>query len=139
MNSSESHTGSKWAGPLAMAAMVLSLGLMSATAHGQSASNATPVFELEQRSTIDTIPFRSIEEEALANTVIEGGLEAPAAGVPVQTASDDDFYLDPLALQPRDSRTDLGRSEIPVDIRFSNPKLIPRSEERRVGKECRSR
>ena len=125
MNSSESHTGSKWAGPLAMAAMVLSLGLMSATAHGQSASNATPVFELEQRSTIDTIPFRSIEEEALANTVIEGGLEAPAAGVPVQTASDDDFYLDPLALQPRDSRTDLGRSEIPVDIRFSNPKLIP--------------
>src|SRR5690554_145292 len=125
MNSSESHTGSKWAGPLAMAAMVLSLGLMSATAHGQSASSATPVFELEQRSTIDTIPFRSIEEEALANTVIEGGLEAPAAGVPVQTACDDDFYLDPLALQPRDSRTDLGRSEIPVDIRFSNPKIIP--------------
>lgn len=82
-------------------------------------------FEYEERSTIHNIPLRSIEEDALANTVIEGGLSAPAAGVPVKPATDDDFYLDPLALQPRDSRTDLGRSEIPVEFRFSNPKSIP--------------
>ena len=82
-------------------------------------------FEYEERSTIENIPLRSIEEDVLANTVIEGGLAAPAAGVPVTPATDDDFYLDPLALQPRDSRTDLGRSEIPVEIRFSNPKSIP--------------
>lgn len=91
----------------------------------ETESDARAVFEVEQRSTIDTIPFRSMEEETLANTIIEGGLEAPAAGVPVQSTRDDDFYLDPLALQPNDSRTDLGRSEIPVDIRFSNPKVIP--------------
>lgn len=94
-------------------------------AYGQSGDNNAVVFEYEERSTIDTIPFRSIAEEVLANTVIEGGLEAPAAGIPVQPAKDDDFYLDPLALQPRDSRTDLGRSEIPVDIRFANPKVVP--------------
>jgi len=82
-------------------------------------------FEYEERSTIENIPLRSIEEDVLANTVIEGGLAAPAAGVPVKPATDDDFYLDPLALQPRDSRADLGRSEIPVEIRFSNPKSIP--------------
>lgn len=82
-------------------------------------------FEYQERSTIENIPLRSIEEDVLADTVIEGGLAAPAAGVPVTPATDDDFYLDPLALQPRDSRTDLGRSEIPVDIRFSNPKSIP--------------
>ena len=82
-------------------------------------------FEYEERSTIDTISLRSIEEEALANTIIEGGLEAPAAGVPVTPTADDDFYLDPLALQPRDSRTDLGRSEVPVEFQFSNPKFIP--------------
>ncbi|MFN2360029.1 MAG: hypothetical protein ABR522_02965 [Marinobacter sp.] len=82
-------------------------------------------FSYEERSTLDTIPFSSMEEESLANTVIEGGLEAPAAGVPVQPRTDEDFYLDPLALQPRDSRTDLGRSEIPVEFRFSNPKSIP--------------
>jgi hypothetical protein len=82
-------------------------------------------FDYEERSTLDTIPFRSMEEESLANTVIEGGLEAPAAGVPVQPRTDEDFYLDPLALQPRDPRTDLGRSEIPVEFRFSNPKSIP--------------
>lgn len=82
-------------------------------------------FEYEERSTIENIPLRSIEEDVLANTVIEGGLAAPAAGVPVTPATDDDFYLDPLALPPRDSRTDLGRSEIPVEIRFSNAKSIP--------------
>lgn len=82
-------------------------------------------FNYEERSTIETIPFRSMAEESLANTVIEGGLEAPAAGVPVQPRTDEDFYLDPLALQPRDPRTDLGRSEIPVEFRFSNPKSIP--------------
>ncbi len=82
-------------------------------------------FSYEERSTLETIPFRSMEEESLANTVIEGGLEAPAAGVPVQPRTDEDFYLDPLALQPRDPRTDLGRNEIPVEFRFSNPKSIP--------------
>lgn len=82
-------------------------------------------FIYEERSTIDTIPLRSIEEDALANTVVEGGLAAPAEGVAVKPRSDDDFYLDPLALQPRDQRTDLGRSEIQVDIRFSNPKSVP--------------
>ncbi|OZC36274.1 hypothetical protein B9Q17_11100 [Marinobacter vinifirmus] len=106
-----------------MAGMVLAITvLVPAVVQAQSAESA---FEPEQRSTIETIPFRAIGEEALANTVIEGGLEAPAAGVPVQVGKDDDFYLDPLAFQPRDDRTDLGRSEIPVDIRFSNPKVIP--------------
>lgn len=82
-------------------------------------------FSYEERSTIHTIPFRSLEEDSLANTVIEGGLEAPAEGVPVRPRTDEDFYLDPLALQPRDKRTDLGRSEIPVEFNFSNPKVIP--------------
>ncbi len=107
------------AGLLALPLMLL----MALPAYAQSEDDAA--FEYEERSTIDTIPFRSVAEEELANTVIEGGLAAPAAGVPVQQATDDDFYLDPLALQPRDPRTDLGRSEIPVEIRFSNPKVIP--------------
>lgn len=125
MTSSESLTGSEPVPCRWLAAVLMPLALMTTPVYGQSASATSPVFEFEQRSTIDTIPFSSIEEETLANTVIEGGLEAPAAGVPVQSARDDDFYLDPLALQPRDSRTDLGRYEIPVDIRFSNPKMVP--------------
>ncbi len=115
------QTEGKRAG-VALLALPLML-LMALPAYAQSEDDAA--FEYEERSTIDTIPFRSVAEEELANTVIEGGLAAPAAGVPVQQATDDDFYLDPLALQPRDPRTDLGRSEIPVEIRFSNPKVIP--------------
>ena len=107
---------------LALLALPLML-LMALPAYAQSEDDAA--FEYEERSTIDTIPFRSVAEEELANTVIEGGLAAPAAGVPVQQATDDDFYLAPLALQPRVPRADLGRSEIPVEIRFSNPKVIP--------------
>ncbi|WP_449285920.1 hypothetical protein [Marinobacter sp. PE14] len=82
-------------------------------------------FQYEERSTIHTIQLNSMEEETLANTVIEGGLAAPAAGVPLKPRVEDDFYLDPLGLRPGDSRTDLGRSQIPVEFRFSNPKSIP--------------
>ena len=100
---------------------------LSALAVAQSEAPANEdAFDYEERSTIHNIPLRSIEEETLANTVIEGGLSAPAAGVPVKPATDDDFYLDPLALESDDRRTDLGRFEIPVDeFRFSNPKSIP--------------
>ncbi|WP_372994113.1 hypothetical protein [Marinobacter sp.] len=82
-------------------------------------------FRYEERSTIDTIHLNSIKEETLANTVIEGGLSAPAAGVPLKPRVEDDFYLDPLGLRPGDNRTDLGRSQVPVEFRFSNPKSIP--------------
>lgn len=122
-------------GPLAAATLAVAATLML-PAPGQAQQEPAPeagqeAFVYEERSTIQTIPFRSLAEDSLASTVIEGGLEAPAAGVPVRTArataelDNEDFYLDPLALQPRDSRTDLGRSEIPVEIRFSNPKLVP--------------
>jgi len=112
---------------LALALMPVPALAEDSTAENSKANSplVESAFEFEERSTIDTIPLRSIEEEVLANTIIEGGLAAPAAGVPVKPATDDDFYLDPLALQPRDTRTDLGRSEIQVEFRFSNPKSIP--------------
>lgn len=107
---------------LILAAVLL---MVAGSASAQAHSGENPVFEIEQRSTLETIQFRSIAEDALSNTVIEDGLAAPAEGVPVQPAGNDDFYLDPLALQPGDGRTDLGRSEIPVQFRFSTPKSIP--------------
>ncbi len=110
-----------------MAAFVLGLAFMpvSLLAQTMAEGEGGDAFDYRERSTVDNIPLRSMEEETLANTVIEGGLEAPAAGVPVQPRTEEDFYLDPLALQPRDPRTDLGRSEIPVEFRFSNPKVVP--------------
>jgi hypothetical protein len=115
--------------PVVIAGCVAAL-LFPVTAMAQSESVSKQgaegdAFQFKERSTIDSIPLRSLEEDALANTVIEGGLAAPAAGVPVQPGKDDDFYLDPLALQPRDSRTDLGRTEVPVNIIFRDPKSIP--------------
>lgn len=99
--------------------------MVTGLASAQTSPGESQVFEVEQRSTLETIPFRSIAEDALSDTVIEGGLAAPAEGVPVQQAGADDFYLDPLAIQPGDGRTDLGRSQIPVEFRFSNPKSLP--------------
>lgn len=107
----------KITGGLLVAFALLPLGVWA-----QSADSG--VFEYRERTTVDTISLPSMAEDSMANTVIEGGLEAPTAGVPVAD-TEEDFYLDPLALQPNDSRTDLGRSEIPVDIRFSNPRTIP--------------
>lgn len=99
--------------------------MVAGSASAQNSPGKEPVFEVEQRSTLQTISFPSIAEDDLSETVIEGGLAAPAKGVPVQPAGNDDFYLDPLALQPGDGRTDLGRSEIPVEFRFSTPKSVP--------------
>lgn len=82
-------------------------------------------FQYEERSTLETIKFDSIEEETLANTVIEGGLEAPAAGVPLRPISADDdadSYMDPLALDPRDRRTDQDRSELPAEYFLNLPR-----------------
>lgn len=108
-----------------MAVGLLAFVWVAGPVMAEGTSEAEEAFGYQERSTIENIPFQSVEEEALANTVIEGGLAAPAAGVPTSPAGDDDFYLDPLALQPGDSRTDLGRSEIPAEFRFSNPKSIP--------------
>lgn len=110
-------------------AFMLSL-LVTGLAHAQQEGadqQARDDFGYEERSTVKTIPFESLDSETLSNTAIEGGLAAPAAGVPARPVSspDDDYYLDPLALQPRDDRTDLGRHEIPAEIRFSAPKEVP--------------
>lgn len=103
------------------ATLLIAAGVVSAQTNPDEAT----AFEVEKRSTLETISFRSIAEDTLSETAIEGGLAAPAKGVPVQPAGNDDFYLDPLALQPGDGRTDLGRSEIPVEFRFSTPKSVP--------------
>ncbi|MDX1799720.1 MAG: hypothetical protein R3303_02245 [Marinobacter sp.] len=89
--------------------------------------SSTPAFDYQERSTLNTTPFRPMGEDSLADTAIEGGLEAPAPGVAVTSvqSAKEAFYLDPLALKPGDSRTDLGRSEVPVEFRFSNPKVVP--------------
>ncbi|WP_375193879.1 hypothetical protein [Marinobacter sp.] len=111
-----------WAA-LGLATTLASVGSLAEQA--DDSNDTASAFDYEERSTIDTISLRSIEEETLANTVIEGGLTAPAAGVPLKPRVEDDFYLDPLGLRPGDNRTDLGRSQIPVEFRFSNPKSIP--------------
>lgn len=108
--------------------LVVAPGMLAAqqTAAVAGASSQTG-FNYEERSTVQTIPFESLDQDAMSNTVIEGGLEAPASGVPARPVSnpDEDYYLDPLALQPRDERTDLGRFEIPAEIKFSAPKSVP--------------
>ncbi|WP_227545978.1 hypothetical protein [Marinobacter fonticola] len=103
---------------------LLLAGMFAADVNAQAANGA---FTYEERSTMHTIPFESLDQSALSETIIEGGLAAPAAGIPARpvTQPDEDYYLDPLAFQPRDDRTDLGRYEIPVEIRFSNPKSVP--------------
>ncbi|WP_228339753.1 hypothetical protein [Marinobacter sp. F3R08] len=116
-----SNNQSKWCTPSVSALLLL---VFSTAVHAQN-DHQDNAFQYEERSTIDTIHLNSIEEETLANTVIEGGLAAPAEGVPLQPRVEDDFYLDPLGLRPGDDRTDLGRSQIPAEFQFSNPKIIP--------------
>lgn len=107
--------------------IALGLGVSVAVWAQSEGAGDQSAFSYDERSTMHTIPFEVMDQDALANTVIEGGLAAPAAGVPARPVSqpEDDYYLDPLALQPRDERTDLGRNEIPVEIKFSSPRSVP--------------
>lgn len=84
-------------------------------------------FDYDDKSTVSTIPFEPMDQQALSSTAIEGGLTTPAEGVPTKPVNQRavEYYLDPLALQPDDNHTDLGRHEIPVEIQFSSPKNIP--------------
>lgn len=110
--------------PVTFTALFL-LFMIAGTARSQTSPEESRGGGVEPRSTPDTISFRALAEESLSETAIEGGLTEPAEGVPVQPAGKDNFYLNPLVLEPGDSRTDLGRSEIPVEFRFSNPKSVP--------------
>ena len=71
---------------------LLAAAFSAGTALAQSDAQDS-AFQYEERSTIHTIQLNSMEEETLANTVIEGGLAAPAAGVPLKPRVEDDFYL----------------------------------------------
>lgn len=86
-------------------------------------------FSSKERSTMDTIKLPALEEEALSKAVIEGGLEAPAAGIAPGQANpvtnDEEFYLDPLALRQDDARTDLGRNQLDATFVFRYKGDIP--------------
>ena len=58
--------------------LVLAAAFSAGAAFAQSDAQDS-AFQYEERSTIHTIQLNSMEEETLANTVIEGGLAAPAA------------------------------------------------------------
>lgn len=94
---------------------------------GESGDSAKGAFAYEERSTIKTIPFETMDQQAMSSTVIEGGLDEPAAGVPTRSLKGgrEDHYLDPLALQPNDGLSSAERGQIPVEIIYSDPKRIP--------------
>ncbi|PVY77653.1 hypothetical protein C8D92_103340 [Tamilnaduibacter salinus] len=112
-------------------ALVALVGAVStAPVWAQSPSSSQSVqgaFTYEERSTLKTIPFESMDQQAMSSTVIEGGLDEPAAGVPTRSPSGgrEDHYLDPLALQPNDGLSSAERGQIPVEIIYSEPKRVP--------------
>ncbi|MFE8070124.1 hypothetical protein QQM79_03610 [Marinobacteraceae bacterium S3BR75-40.1] len=109
-------------------ALTLPLGCLVAVSVWAQ-SNEASSFEPEERSTLETIPFKSMDSEDMAKTVIEGGLEPTASGRqprrPQGPGEEILPYADPLLLTPEDQQTDLGRHEIPVEIRYQDPKVIP--------------
>lgn len=87
----------------------------------------------EERSTIDTIPFASLDSKELSDTVIEGGLAPPAAGeagqtVPQSPTNDVSPFNDPSA-HVDSTITDIqARSGAAPDtfrVIFSNPQNLP--------------
>lgn len=123
MGMASSHQpGSPAFGLLAAALLVMALS-PAALAQVQKSGSLT----LEERSTVDTIPLQSLDQEAMAGAVIEGGL---APGASTRSESDtltEDFspFFDPLLIPVDDNRTGANRFPLEVDIRYQDPKNIP--------------
>lgn len=84
-----------------------------------------PNREHKKKSTIENFPFQQMKQEDLAEAVIEGGLEPPAAGevsVGEQTAAASE---ETIGLEERDRRTDFEHQTTTVQFNFKMPRYTP--------------
>lgn len=114
MTSSNART--KWT-------VMLSTLLLAGTVYGQESRGAA------ERSTMDTISFKAMGQEALAETVIEGGLvpiddnrPEPGTGPLADNYSP---FADPMMMPLDDARAGFNRFSLNVEINYQNPKSIP--------------
>lgn len=121
--------------PFRKALSFLSLGVLLASFsvvvqaedHQQDVQKDGP-FKHKKLSTIDTIPFKPMDKQALSNAVIEGGLEAPAAGQPKgnRIVSADQVNADPLAFQNKQQRDGTASPNFPVqEFNYRDPRSVP--------------
>lgn len=103
-------------------AVMLSMLMLAGVVHSQGQRT------VPERSTVDTIPFKPMDQAALADTVIEGGLapidgSAPATGNPL--AENFSPFTDPSVLPLDDTRSGFNRFSLNVEINYQDPKNIP--------------
>lgn len=103
---------------------ILLLGVSFAVASHAWAQNAESlaILQPKEKSTLETFPLASLEQDDLALAVINGTLDVPAAGAPVEASEVSKFQLkDPLV---RDESSDVYQSRPPMVIQI-NPTPIP--------------
>ena len=120
--------------PFRKALLLTSLGFMLASASTATQADSKPQdvqkdgpFKHKKLSTIDTIPFKPMDKKALSNAVIEGGLEAPAAGQSQEPriVSEDQQGADPLAFQNKQQRDGSAAPSFPVTFNYRDPRSVP--------------
>lgn len=82
----------------------------------------------EERSTVETISLQSLDRDALADAVIEGGLAPSAAGWAPQNEGVREqipALTDPLALTINDDWAGPDHFYLQIDIRYQDPKNVP--------------
>ncbi len=108
-----------------MALVAGSLLLTNISVSADSKRLVEPATEHKKKSTIDTFPFPQMEQDDLAQAVIEGGLEPPAAGGATageKSASKSDAKI---GLDERDRRTDFDYQTTSVKFNFRMPRYTP--------------
>lgn len=86
---------------------------------------ADNTLEHKEKSTIDNFPFEALEQEDLAEAIIEGGLEPTAAGGQENTAALTPVLGEQFDSDVRDQQSDLGRTGVPVTINYKEPRVVP--------------
>jgi hypothetical protein len=112
----------------AIKVVTLSVAALALPVLAQAQASSGSALTLEERSTVETIPLQSMGQQALSNTVIEGGLAPSASGrppPPSPTSENFSPFTDPLLLNIGENRTSANRFPLNFEIQYQHPKNIP--------------
>jgi len=103
---------------------ILSVGSCISSVSWADGNKTIDQLEHKEKSTLETFRLNAIEETELSEAFIAGGLEPTSAGNSKQSPQPVTMYEDTSLLLPQDRQTDLGRFEIPVTVRYSEPRHV---------------
>lgn len=96
--------------------VLLGASLMAGMAANAAGRDKIATMEPREKSTLETFPLRSLDQDDLAEAAIGGALDAPASGGETEPVPAQVMQYMPRELESLDDRSDMGRHRVPVTV-----------------------